>query len=451
MDSFNGFLVGNLKHQGLNTYSEIKIYNKAAVKVENNMVVMVTLMKYWNKYERISEGDKKVLRELGKQIYEIASSPINEEYVELQKNINDLKMVKPIIYIYEIPWHEMDVYGELKLETKHPLCQRYEIRLRRIIYKWIHGLGAPVEDPRFIYPGLEPVIVQPLQDYIYDTGFGLHVREDIVKTDEKNPVASHRYHIQIKSEEDIEKIKMPKVSFAKEKAEKDFQILCDIFEDIIPVEKRGLSSFWFAPWDELVQWTGVKEILIDMFRKPGYVHKLIDRMVTAWLHRLEQYEKLGLLRDDPMKLWGIGAAQVFAATSPAMHEEFALKHEKCWYEKWGYNYYGCCEPLHHKVDVLKRNIPRLRKISISPFADFSQAVKNIQNEFIIAWKPNPAVLASSWNPENVRKDLEEKLKKAREFNCIIEIHMKDISTVNYQPRRLWEWARIASETAEKYA
>ena len=48
--------------------------------------------------------------------------------------------------------------------------------------------------------------------------------------------------------------------------------------------------------------TGVKEVLIDMFRKLGYVHKLIDRMVTAWLHRLDQYEKFGLLRDDPMKL-----------------------------------------------------------------------------------------------------------------------------------------------------
>ncbi|MCD6464819.1 hypothetical protein J7L27_00405 [Candidatus Bathyarchaeota archaeon] len=45
---------------------------------------------------------------------------------------------------------------------------------------------------------------------------------------------------------------------------------------------------------------------------------------------------------------------------------------------------------------------------------------------------------------------EEKLKIAREFNCIIEIRMKNISTVKYQPQRLWEWAQIASEVAEKY-
>jgi hypothetical protein len=408
-------------------------------------------MGYKDSFREIPSSDKEILRELGRRIVEIATSPINEEYKERQKRINNLEMVKPIVYIYEIPWHEMDVYGELALKTKHPLCRRYEERLRRIIYRWNHKLGVPVEDPRFEYPGLDPVIVQPLQDYIHDTGFGLYVQEDVLKTDERNPVVSHRFHIQIKSEEDIEKIKMPKVTFDYERAEREYQILCDIFDGIIPVEKRGISSFWFAPWDELVQWTGVKEVLIDMYRRPDYVHKLIDRIVDAWLHRLDQYEKLGLLRDHPMKLWGVGAAQVFAATSPAMHEEFALKHERRWYEKWGLNYYGCCEPLHHKVEVLRRNIPRLRKISMSPFIDFDKAVENVRDEFVFAWKPNPAVLAAStWDPEMVRKDMEKKLKKAREFNCIVEIHMKDISTVKYQPQRLWEWAQIASEVTEKY-
>jgi len=406
---------------------------------------------YLREYERIPQSDKDVLRDLGKQIYEIATSPVNEEYMELQRNINELKMVKPVIYIYEIPWHEMNIHGELNLRTKHPLCRRYEERLRRIIYKWNHKLGVPIEDPRFDYPGLEPVIVQPLQDYVHDTGFGLEVQEDIIKMDESNPVVSHRYHIQIKSDEDIEKIKMPRVTFDYERAEKDYEILCEIFDGILPVEKRGISSFWFAPWDTLVTWTGVKEIIIDMFRRPEYVHGLIDRMVDAWLHRLDQYEKLNLLRDNPMKLWGVGAAQVFAAISPAMHEEFALKHERRWYERWGLNYYGCCEPLHHKVDILRRNIPRLRKISMSPFIDFDKAVENVRNEFVFAWKPNPAVLATSkWDPEAVRKDMREKLRKAREFNCILEIHMKDISTVKYQPQRLWKWAQIAFEETEKY-
>ena len=34
--------------------------------------------------------------------------------------------------------------------------------------------------------------------------------------------------------------------------------------------------------------------------------------------------------------------------------------------------------------------------------------------------------------------------------CHVELIMKDISTVRYQPQRLWEWAEIAMETALEY-
>jgi hypothetical protein len=82
--------------------------------------------------------------------------------------------------------------------------------------------------------------------------------------------------------------------------------------------------------------------------------------------------------------------------------------------------------------------------------NFDRAVENMRDEFIFAWKPNPAVLASeTWDPEYVRRDMEQKLAKAKD--CIVEIHMKDISTVRYQPQRLWEWARIAAEVTEQYA
>jgi hypothetical protein len=394
-----------------------------------------------------SKRDRDVLRELGEQVAGIAAMPINEQRMELYRRINNLEKVKSPVHIYEIPWHEMDVNDELKLRTKDPFCQGIETDLRRTLYLWRHMQGDMV---------VEPVIAQPL--CIHDTGFGITEEVDIARTDVNSDVYSRHFHVQIKDEGDIEKIKMPKVRFDAERTEREYQMRCDIFDGILPVEKRGMPfgkradirCFWFAPWDEIVRWTGVKEVLMDMFRRPDYVHSIIDRMVTAWLHRLDQYERLGLLEAPPMKLWGVGAAQIFAAVSPAMHEEFALRHEARWYERFGYNYYGCCEPLHHKVDVIKKNIPRLRKISMSPWADFDKAVENVRDEIVLAWKPNPAVLAATvWNPEAVRKEMEEKLDKAK--NCIVEIHMKDISTVRYQPQRLWEWAQIAAEVTQKHA
>ncbi len=34
--------------------------------------------------------------------------------------------------------------------------------------------------------------------------------------------------------------------------------------------------------------------------------------------------------------------------------------------------------------------------------------------------------------------------------CSVEVVMKDISTVRYQPQRLWRWAEIAKETIDEY-
>ncbi|KKK91815.1 hypothetical protein LCGC14_2709140, partial [marine sediment metagenome] len=50
-------------------------------------------------------------------------------------------------------------------------------------------------------------------------------------------------------------------------------------------------------------------------------------------------------------------------------------------------------------------------------------------------------------PEAVRTDLSQSLKKLR--NNVVEIIMKDVSSVEYKPQHLWEWSQIAVEEAEK--
>lgn len=34
-------------------------------------------------------------------------------------------------------------------------------------------------------------------------------------------------------------------------------------------------------------------------------------------------------------------------------------------------------------------------------------------------------------------------------NCVVEIIMKDVSTVKYEPQRLWQWAKMAMEVAQE--
>jgi len=74
------------------------------------------------------------------------------------------------------------------------------------------------------------------------------------------------------------------------------------------------------------------------------------------------------------------------------------------------------------------------------------------NDYVVSLKPSPAIFATDkWYPEKAKEELETKLKIAKQYNCKIEIIMKDISTVRHEPQRLWEWARIATEIADKFA
>jgi hypothetical protein len=115
-----------------------------------------------------------------------------------------------------------------------------------------------------------------------------------------------------------------------------------------------------------------------------------------------------------------------------MHWDFALKHEMRWLERWRLTYYGCCEPLDVKMSIL-REIPNLRKISVSPWVNSERAVEEIGTDYVVSRKPTPAWLAEDvWRPETARADLVQFLEVAK--GCHVEVIMKDVSTVRYEPK-----------------
>lgn len=411
---------------------------------------------------KVSKKDKIILRELANKIAEISILPVQQKRKEMWTQLNNLEKVKPMVWINEIPWHEMDVDHELKLQTSDPFCRNIEDSFRKTIYQWKHMQGDMV---------IEPVIYCPLA--ISNSGFGISENSDILKMDADTTAPSRHFHPQMIKEEDVEKIKMPVVTHNKEKTEENCQAMLNIFDGILPVEKRGAPGFWFSPWDELITWTGVQEGLMDLIMRPAYIHKIMERLVQAYLRQLDQYEKQNLLSlnnnnarigsgaygyTDELPghdynpahvrtsdLWGCGTAQIFSDVSPDMHWEFALQYEIRWMKRFALNYYGCCEPLHNKMEVLKK-VPNLRKISMSPWADITKAREKGGDNYVFSIKPNPAILAEDiWRPDAARAELEQRLNQAK--GCNVEIIMKDISTVYYKPQRLWEWAEIASEVS----
>ncbi len=404
-----------------------------------------------------SPREKDVLRKLAEKKAEIAALPVHAQKREMWTRMNRLEVTKPMLWMNERPWHELGIYQQCECENEFACF--IEQKLRKEIYQWEH---MPLDNV------VENRIECPMA--VSDTGFGIEeVSEERHLND--GTIYSHGFIPQIRKPQDIEKIKDPVVTHDFEQTEARFGALNDAVGDIIPVKKRGVPHLWFAPWDELIRWWGVQEAMIDLVLRPQMVHDIMDRLVEAYLRRLDQYVELNVLSMNndnhrvgsgaygysdelpandfdgehirPIDLWGNGAAQIFSDVSPEMHAEFALQYEKRWMAWFGLNYYGCCEPLHHKLDLLK-DVPNLRKISISPWADLDKAVEQMRGKYVISYKPNPAIFAErDWDLAKAKADLQGALKKME--GCSVEIVAKDLSTIQNEPQRLWEWSRMASE------
>ncbi len=59
------------------------------------------------------------------------------------------------------------------------------------------------------------------------------------------------------------------------------------------VRRTGISNL-HRPLGLPARLTGVEEILVDMYERPDYVHRLIGRMTDAFLAMFNQYEALNL-------------------------------------------------------------------------------------------------------------------------------------------------------------
>jgi hypothetical protein len=89
----------------------------------------------------LEERDKEVLRSLGTEIAAIAALPVHKDTKRLWTRLNDLDSDRPMVWINEIPWHEMNVDDELTIRCRHPWAQELETQLRRTIYQWNHMRG----------------------------------------------------------------------------------------------------------------------------------------------------------------------------------------------------------------------------------------------------------------------------------------------------------------------
>jgi len=384
--------------------------------------------------------------------------------MKLHRAVNDLHQIRPVVLIDEVPWSEMDLNNELTLQCENLYLKEIEWYMKSKIYMNKY-MPADMIIPPYI----------PIMKVISSTGIGISVDEEVIATDVNNKIISHRYNDLLKTDDDLLKLHNPVITYNLKQTIGNYNLVGEILGDIIPVKISGIPYYSVTTWDEIAIYRGVTNLLVDLADRPDFMHKLVRRLTDISLHYVEQVERLGLFDNDPYILhctpiltndlpgrdtdgtvlkrknvWGRGVAQIFASVSKKMHEEFDIEYMKETIGKCGLAYYGCCEPLDKKIDIVEK-IPNLRKISITPWADVNIAAEAINTKYVLSSKPNPAAVAEAvLDKENLKKEINEILDACRRNRCNCDIVLKDISTCSKNPNNIFEWEKIVMDMVKNY-
>ena len=246
------------------------------------------------------------------------------------------------------------------------------------------------------------------------------------------------------------------------------------FAGLMPVELVG-TNFGYNIWDRIAEYRGVEKLLMDLAMRPDFMHQIARRFMEIGESIFDQLLALDLLDTQPMTihctpassgelpaadfdgsvrkkdLWGRCAAQIFAAVSPEMHDEFDLVYNQQLFGDCGLLYYGCCEPMDSKIDILHKRFRNLRKISITPWADPEKAARQMGSDFVLAGKPNPAFVSSpEFNAEPVQQEITGYLESCRRYGTTCEFVLKDVSTISGNPENLSQWASTVESVINPY-
>jgi hypothetical protein len=408
----------------------------------------------------ISKKDQSIIHDLAAQAGELAALPVQEEKRQLWRKFNALKPERPMVMIDQVCWNEMAIGDELTLQCEDTECRGYEETLRKILYQWKHFRVDMVVDP---------FIRVPLA--VENTGFGIVIQENIAETDPANDVKGHFFINQFQSLDDLEKVKVPQISHNPYETERRLMVAHQLFDGLLEVKPWGYDPY-LSLWDPISMWMGVENALVAIMEQPDLMHGLAQRMTEGYLSELDQLETQGLLCEpqslihctgaftdelpapgyNPEKprtkdIWMFGLAQMFSSVSPKMFKEYEVDYSSKIFERFGLVYYGCCDPLDKKMKEV-RMLPNVRKVSMSPWVDVDRGAAEIGSDYAFSRKSSPAMLAmSSFDPQAVREDLMATRKACEKNHCPLEYILKDISTVRYEPQRLFQWAKIAMEVA----
>jgi hypothetical protein len=412
-----------------------------------------------NTYWHANQNDIAILRELVKRKREISQDPLMAERRTAWLRHNELDSPRAMILA-----ETGGVLDELvplgTLRCSEAWARAMERELRELIYRCEQVKDDWVVEPRLEY------------GWLIDLGTP-GVEHHVVRGQNEGRLGSYHWDPPIADlERDFGKLRFRCPTVDREKTHAWAAFLEEHFGDILPpVLRRG---YWWTTgltW-EAINLVGLEPFMLAMHDNPRGLHRLMAFLRDDFTQVLDWFEGEGLLtlnnendyvgsgsigyatsiprngnghaaKVTAADLWGLSESQETVGVSPRMFEEFVFPYQLPIISRFGLSYYGCCEPVHNRIHIIKR-IPNLRKVSVSPWCDQEKLADALGGEIIFCRKPNPTLISTSvFDEDAIRADLRQTVRAAQ--GCALELAMKDVHTLADQPWRLGRWVELARE------
>lgn len=414
----------------------------------------------------MSEHDKAILQELAKKLRSYAERPQEQEKIKLWRDHNDLKESRPMIYIdLENGWNEL-LPQEYTVQCEGEMAQEWEMWLHKeIIYAEKLQDDKPIE-AKFYIPycatdsqwGISKIIIGDV-----DSGEAYTWEHPITDEMMENDVDMSTL------------IKMPTITVDMDATKAFTDIAHDVFDGILTVERR--HWWWWGmelthPYADL---RGMEGLLCDFYDYPDKIHEIMELFTRGYESKIDFLTEHGLLTPNTgncyvgsgglglnstlnpnaevpkttMDMWGFHESQETSEVSPAMFAEFVLPYQLRLAQRFGMNYYGCCEGLDGRWEYVKQ-LPRLRRVSVSQWADIYKMSDMLQRDYVFCHKVSPTDIAVPQIDEDyIRTRMHDLLVHCKGNNNNVELIMKDNHTIANRPENAYRWVQIVREEVNK--
>jgi len=404
----------------------------------------------------ISKKDKKFLRKLAESVRNLSDRPSENVKRKLWSNLNSLEFERPLIFVDpENGWNEVIKENDLKCSGK--LARHWEVVLLKEIF-W----GESLMDDKPIDPYFD--IGYTFSESNWGVNNKIHGGED---------GGAYVWEALVKDFKDLRKIHFPKIEVDYKTTLETYELAKYVFNGLLKVRIKGYWWLTLGLSYYLVQLRGIEQTMIDFYDNPEILHQLMEIIRDGTLNYFDYLEKnnllslnndgfvgstaLGYTNELPsnnyngkvktLDMWGFAESQDTDGISPKMFEEFIFKYQLPILARFGHNCYGCCEPLERRWYLIK-NIPNLRRVSVSPWANLKKMAEYLEDKYIYSMKPNPCYISvANMDEDFIRKTIHKALEITK--GCMVEIIINSTHTIGKNPNNLINWVRIVREEIEK--